>query len=110
MKKFLKLEEHITLLNQNLPSINNFSNTDIKFAFYFSTSLKEVFKFKESTLYFESYSKIVQFKDDHPITDQYHFLKYVKNKLGISLTDYTDLLRNILKNILLRLIVFYIII
>ena len=72
MKKFLKLEEHITLLNQNLPSINNFANTDIKFAFYFSTSLKEVFKFKESTLYFESYSKIVQFKDDHPITDQYH--------------------------------------
>ena len=56
-------------INENL--ITSIPVKNVTFAFYFSTSLKDVFKFKKSGLYFESYSKIVEFKEDHPIQDDY---------------------------------------
>ena len=70
-KKFLKLETifRSSKVNENL--ITSIPARNVTFAFYFSTSLKDVFKFKKSGLYFESYSKIVEFKEDHPIQDDY---------------------------------------
>jgi len=70
-KKFLKLETIFRASTANENLITSIPAKSVTFAFYFSTSLKDVFKFKKSALYFESYSKIVEFKEDHPIQDDY---------------------------------------
>ena len=76
-KKILKLENISILHKSNVKFDTSIQSKEIKFAFYFSTSLKEVFKYKEvpgfkrAELFFTSYNKIVQFKDDHPVVDHY---------------------------------------
>jgi len=83
-KKLLNLKNlSIKQEKKTVPEITRNDNR-IKFAFYFSTSLKEIFKYrltKKTTttglkirrpaLYLKSPSKMVQFKDDHPVTDFY---------------------------------------
>ena len=81
-KKILNLEDFSTKKNEKTVTEITKNDTNVKFAFYFSTSLKEIFKYRSAkktkvlkirrpTLYLKSPSKIVQFKDDHPITDFY---------------------------------------
>ena len=81
-KKILNLENFSTKKNEKTVNEITENDTNVKFAFYFSTSLKEIFKYRSvkkikvlkirrPTLYLKSPSKIVQFKDDHPITDFY---------------------------------------
>ena len=81
-KKFLNLENFSPKQEKKRVPEININEKKVKFAFYFSTSLKEIFKYRStkktkalkirrSTLYLKSPSKIVQFKDDHPITDFY---------------------------------------
>ena len=81
-KKFLNLENLSTKQEKRKIAEISTDEDKVKFAFYFSTSLKEIFKYRStkktkalkirrSTLYLKSPSKIVQFKDDHPITDFY---------------------------------------
>jgi DNA-directed RNA polymerase subunit beta len=81
-KKIFNLENFS--INHKEKAVSNIyiNNNKVKFAFYFSTSLKEIFKYRSTkktkvlkirrpTLYIKSPSKIVQFKDDHPINDFY---------------------------------------
>lgn len=81
-KKILNLENFSIKKNEKTLTEITENETKVKFAFYFSTSLKEIFKYRSAkktkvlnirrpTLYLKSPSKIVQFKDDHPITDFY---------------------------------------
>ena len=85
-KKFLNLDNinRLIIQKQNEISLITEKNTNINFAFYFSISLKEVFKYrspkkrktrefktKRPTLYLRSPSKIIQFKEDHQVLDSY---------------------------------------
>nr|YP_010537406.1 RNA polymerase subunit beta [Odontella regia]UYC31193.1 RNA polymerase subunit beta [Odontella regia] len=83
-KKILNLESLANRQKQKKISLTLLTNASIKFAFYFSPSLKEVFKYrspkkrkpkeakiKQPILYLRSPSKIVQFKDDHQVLDSY---------------------------------------
>jgi len=83
-KKFLNLESISTHEEGKKIIIRALKNDNVKFAFYFSTSLKEVFKYRSPkkrktkgfkirrpTLYLRSSSKIGQFKEDHQIRDFY---------------------------------------
>ena len=90
-KKLFKLERIGTPNKPNLKIDTSVQYKNIKFAFYFSTTLRDLFKFKKDKAYFKKYekvvqtiyfkkSKIVQFKEDHPITDGYKE-KYEKKDL-----------------------------
>ena len=83
-KKILNLENIAKIQKQKEDPKIPLNTSNIKFAFYFSTSLKEVFKYrspkkrktkefkiKRPTLYLRSPSKIVQFKEDHQVLDFY---------------------------------------
>jgi DNA-directed RNA polymerase subunit beta len=83
-KKVLKVENISISHKPSLKITTSIQSKDIKFAFYFSTSLKEVFKYKKvpklikeapklkvAPLYLLSDNKIVQFKDDHQVVDCY---------------------------------------
>jgi DNA-directed RNA polymerase subunit beta len=74
-KKFLKLE-NISIFPGEVSVLPNLlKKNNIKFAVYFSKSLREVFEFQEPHFYFENYKKfynrIIQFKDEYEIRDRY---------------------------------------
>jgi len=83
-KKLLNLESLAISDQGKKITVSNLKNDNVKFSFYFSTSLKEVFKYRapkkqklnefkirRPNLYLRSPSKIVQFKEDHQISDFY---------------------------------------
>ena len=83
-KKLLNLESILTSQEERKIPARTLKNDNVKFAFYFSTSLKEVFKYRSTkkrktkqfktrrlTLYLRSPSKILQFKEDHQVIDFY---------------------------------------
>jgi len=79
-KKFLKFESNLTSQKREKFNVDLLNSDTVKFAFYFSTSLKEVFKYRNPKKkkppiyprpYLSSKSKIVQFKEDHEVKDLY---------------------------------------